>query len=81
MLSCTMVDYKILKKEIIDWTLLENLNQIKNQLMIFFFWKKTSKYRKELIEFLYSKNLIFLEEQRIQKFHLISIYLLFMTLL
>ena len=66
-LPCTMVNYKLLKKkENIDWNNIGNSkpnNEPKYD--IFFSGKKTSKYRKELIEFLYSKEFDFLGELKI----------------
>ncbi len=61
MLSCTMVDYKISKKkEIINWNIIGKSEPNKKPTYdIFFSGKKTSKYRKELIEFLYSKEFNF----------------------
>ena len=60
-LPCTMVNYKLLKKkENIDWNNIGNSkpnNEPKYD--IFFSGNKTSKYRKELIEFLYSKEFNF----------------------
>ena len=60
-LPCTMVNYKLSKKkENIDWNNIGNFkpnNEPKYD--IFFSGKKTSKYRKELIEFLYSKEFNF----------------------
>jgi len=61
MLPCTMVNYKLLKKkENIDWNNIGNFKpNNKPKYDIFFSGKKTSKYRKELIEFLYSKEFNF----------------------
>ena len=60
-LPCSMVDYKVSKKkENIDWNNIGNLKPNNHpKYDIFFSGKKTSKYRKELIEFLYSKDFNF----------------------
>ena len=61
MLPCTMVNYKISKKkENIDWNIVGNSEPNSNpRYDIFFSGKKTSKYRKELIEFLHIKEFNF----------------------
>ena len=61
MLPCTMVNYKISKKkENIDWNIVGNSKPNSNpRYDIFFSGKKTSKYRKELIEFLHIKEFNF----------------------
>jgi glycosyltransferase involved in cell wall biosynthesis len=57
-LSCRMVNYKISKnKENIDWNKIGNSKPNNNpKYDIFFSGRKTSKYRKELTEFLHSKE-------------------------
>ena len=60
-LPCTIVDYKVSKKkENIDWNIIGNSKPNNDpKYDIFFSGKKTSKYRKELVEFLYSKEFNF----------------------
>ena len=57
-LPCTFIDYKILKdKESIDWSKIGNAKPNFNpEYDIFFSGQKTSNYRKDLTEFLQSKN-------------------------
>ena len=61
MLSCGMIDYIISKKkENINWNIIGNSKPNNNpRYDIFFSGKKTSKYRKELVEFLYDKKFNF----------------------
>ena len=61
MLPCTMINYKVSKKkENIDWNIIGNSKPNNDpKYDIFFSGKKTSKYRKELIEFLYHKEFNF----------------------
>ena len=61
MLPCSMVNYKISKKkENIAWNIVGNSEPNSNpRYDIFFSGKKTSKYRKELIEFLHIKEFNF----------------------
>ena len=66
-LPCRLIDYSVLKnKEYINWSIIGNSqpnNSPSND--IFFSGQNTSKYRKELSEFLHSKNYNFLEELKI----------------
>ena len=61
-LPCRLVNYKISKnKEIINWNKIGNSKPNYNTTYdIFFSGKKTSKYRKEVIEFIQSKDYNFL---------------------
>jgi glycosyltransferase involved in cell wall biosynthesis len=63
MLPCRLVDYKISKnksKETIDWNNIGNSKPNDNlKYDIFFSGQKTSKYRKELVEFLHCKEFKF----------------------
>ena len=77
MLSCRMVDYKISKKkENIDWNIIGNSKPNSSpKYDIFFSGKKTSESRKELIDFLHSKEFNFFgraEDTRIPFDHYLS---------
>ncbi len=60
-LPCTFVDYTISKnKEIINWSKFGNTKpNVKPEYDVFFSGQKTSNYRKDLIEFLQSKDFNF----------------------